>query len=64
MSDTVLHDVTRADLAALVRVSLALAESPDAERVMQVAVEGAVEVLGLETGAIFESVDNRNPYPP
>ena len=42
-----------ADLSALLRVSLALSESLDLDRVLQTAIESAVDVLGLESGAIY-----------
>lgn len=39
---------------------MALAESLDLESVLQVAIESVVEVLGLETGAIYLVADDRN----
>ena len=53
MPQNTLKDITRTDLAALVKVSLALAETLDIHRVMQIAVEGAVEVLDLDSAAIY-----------
>lgn len=41
------------DVSALLRVSLALSESLDLGVVMQTAIDAAVEVLGLDTGAIY-----------
>ena len=41
------------DLSALLRVSLALAESLDLGVVLQTAVDAAVSVLGLDTGVIY-----------
>ncbi|MHB1340372.1 MAG: HD-GYP domain-containing protein [Coriobacteriia bacterium] len=40
-------------MTALLRVSLALSESLDLSAVLQTAIEGAVDVLGLGTGAIY-----------
>lgn len=45
--------VPHGDLTALLRVSLDLAESLDLDVVLQTAIEGTVEVLGLDTGAIY-----------
>ncbi|MBN2847631.1 MAG: HD domain-containing protein [Coriobacteriia bacterium] len=58
MSRAPLADITRSDLAALVRVSLALAGSLDLESVLQTSVEAAVEVLGLQTGAVYLCLDD------
>lgn len=46
----------KGDLSALLRVSLALAETLDLDEVLKTAIEGAVEVLGLGTGAIYRIV--------
>ncbi|MGB4594141.1 MAG: HD domain-containing phosphohydrolase [Coriobacteriia bacterium] len=45
--------VAHGDLSSLLRVSLDLAESLDLDVVLQTAIEGMVEVLGLDTGAIY-----------
>lgn len=42
-----------ADLSALLDVSMALAESIGLDNVLQIAIESTVDVLGLETGAIY-----------
>lgn len=55
MPDEAIRRIAHADLSALLNVSLALAESLDLERVLQTAIESAVDVLGLETGAIYLS---------
>ncbi len=59
-------------LPALLKVSLALSSSLDPSVVMQVAVEGAVDVLELDTGAIYLLDNSGNlvlgaaipPFPP
>ena len=43
----------RDDVSALLKVSLALSESLDLDVVMQTAIDAAVEILGLDTGAIY-----------
>lgn len=45
--------IPHGDLSALLRVSLALAESLDLNVVLQTAIEGAVDVLELGTGAAY-----------
>lgn len=57
MPDHGLHRVAPANLSALLKVSLALAESLELGRVLQTAVESAVEVLGLDSGAIYLTVE-------
>ncbi len=47
------RSIPSAQLATLLRVSSALTESLELPRVLQVAVDGAVEVLGLDTGAVY-----------
>lgn len=46
------------DLTALLKVSLALNESLDLDVVLQTAIDGAIEVLGLDTGAIYLAEDH------
>lgn len=46
-------DVACNDIAVLLSVSMELAESLELDTVLQTAVYGAVEVLGLDTGAIY-----------
>ena len=41
------------DLSALLKVSLALAESLDQDVVLNTAIEAAVDLLGADTGAIL-----------
>ena len=45
------------ELVTLLKVSNALAASLDLSVVLQTAIESAVEVLGLETGAIYTLED-------
>jgi len=56
--DHALRRVAPANLSALLKVSLALAESLELERVLQTAIESAVDVLGLESGAIYLMTDD------
>lgn len=51
--DEISADAVRDDVALLLSVSMELAESLDLDTVLQTAVEGAVEVLGLGSGAIY-----------
>jgi len=44
---------TRNELDALLKVSMALTGSLDLENVLQTAIDGAVEILALDTGAIY-----------
>ncbi|MDP2299372.1 MAG: HD domain-containing phosphohydrolase [Actinomycetota bacterium] len=60
MTEDVNRRIAPADLSALLKASMALAESLDLESVLQVAIESVVEVLGLETGAIYLVADDRN----
>lgn len=45
--------VAQDDMTVLLSVSLELAESLDLDTVLQTAVEGAIDVLGLSSGAIY-----------
>ncbi len=53
MTDDVNRRIAPADLSALLKASMALAESLDLGSVLQVAIESVVDVLRLETGAIY-----------
>lgn len=50
-------DMPESQLGLLLKVSAALTSTLDLTEVLQVAVESAVEVLGLQTGAIY-TIDN------
>src|SRR5574340_246007 len=47
------QDIPHDELAALLRVSAALAQSLELAQVLQTAIESAVEVLGLDSGVIY-----------
>lgn len=51
--------VAPAELSTLLRVSSALASTMDLERVLQIAIESAANLLGLDTGAIY-TLDGKN----
>jgi len=54
MADEItMENMPAKDLAALLRISLALAESRDLTTVLQTAIESTVEVLGVDVGAIY-----------
>lgn len=53
MSELVPDRISTRDLAALLRVSGALVGSLEIEQVLQTAIESAVEVMALHTGAIY-----------
>jgi HD-GYP domain-containing protein (c-di-GMP phosphodiesterase class II) len=50
-----LRQIAPGDMTVLLRVSLALSRSLELDTVLQTAIEGAVEVLGLDSGAIYLS---------
>lgn len=70
--DAVAKEFEPSHLTTLLKVSLALSSSLDVSSVLQTAVEGAVEVLELDTGAIYllEADDSLTlgattpPFPP